>query len=162
MCIFGRDIFLILCGWDYCTLFQLKVEKNFKSQSAICPTFLSLFREVFFSIYCVHFFPFLCVFFLWNVTTYTAIFLSSSGHRLHHQLLFLLLGVDDQQAAASAEADRAAKTEAADFQSSPESIPATSPTDLGLFGKISSSTTVFQLESLRSVAGSSRNLGRSP
>ena len=39
----------------------------------------------------------------------------------------------------------------------PANFPTSVLADLGFFGKLSSSTTVFQLESLRSVSGSSRN-----
>ena len=47
----------------------------------------------------------------------------------------------------------------AKFWSLPEPIPMLYSCDFRLFGKLSLSTTVLQLESLRSVSGSSRNEG---
>ena len=47
----------------------------------------------------------------------------------------------------------------ANFWSFLEPIPTSYSGDLGFFGKLSPSTIVFQLESLRSVSGSSRNQG---
>ena len=47
----------------------------------------------------------------------------------------------------------------ASFWSLPEPIPMSYSGDLGFFGKLSSSTIVFQLELFRSMSGSSRNQG---
>ena len=73
---------------------------------------------------------------------------ASTGNRRKQQ---------QQRPETAAEVEAAETDRTTNFWSLPEPIPTSYSGDLRLFGKLSSSTTVFQLESLRSVSGSSRN-----
>ena len=78
-------------------------------------------------------------------------------------LLLLLLHLIRAAAATTARNSSRSRSSSTDgtanFWSLPEPIPTSYSDDLGFFEKLSSSTIVFQLESLRSMSGSYKNQG---